>query len=517
MELNLQILKEDLKPLEFESYYSNRNCDLTCSFPLLYIPGMSFSPEPVYIARSADLPLDPNVVQRLTILCIGEPAPAYLQNPISILYTRDLNIDPFILLDHIINLFERYESWRKTMEESLSNPNTLYKIGHVSLPILKNPIYASTAGFKCLFHVASSDNMSEAEYRNFLDAYGGRLSKKDEHLPLEIMNALILDSEYNRAIEADEPTIYPGNPFGFSSLFCNIGVRNSYTARVLVDEIDHEFTDKDFALIKILSTYIDRALRGEALERYDRSKELDDMLNGLLEHKLLSEKSIVSTLWNMGWNIRDRFFCMVMESGDKTRSWTSLNAVVSQILAHQPSTCHIVFEKRSILIHNLSQSHLKMQEFLRETNVFFRDNLLISGISYEFDDFKDLYYYYNQAVAALNIGKEIDNTLWCFHYEDYALLDMIRMCKGEQIKESFYPKGIRSLHEYDEEMNADLVNLLRLYLQHNMSVTATTQAAFLHRNTCMYRLNRIREISGLDLEDPKVRLKLMIVFEIMEL
>ena len=39
----------------------------------------------------------------------------------------------------------------------------------------------------------------------------------------------------------------------------------------------------------------------------------------------------------------------------------------------------------------------------------------------------------------------------------------------------------------------------------------------MHRNSVIYRLNKIQEILGLDLDDPDVRLRLLISFKILEL
>lgn len=43
---------------------------------------------------------------------------------------------------------------------------------------------------------------------------------------------------------------------------------------------------------------------------------------------------------------------------------------------------------------------------------------------------------------------------------------------------------------------------LRLYLENNKSLTRTAQQMFLHRNTIAYRVNRIIELLGVDLDDP---------------
>jgi DNA-binding PucR family transcriptional regulator len=43
---------------------------------------------------------------------------------------------------------------------------------------------------------------------------------------------------------------------------------------------------------------------------------------------------------------------------------------------------------------------------------------------------------------------------------------------------------------------------LRVYLENNRSVSRTSQQLYLHRNTVAYRIRRILDVLGVDLDDP---------------
>ena len=70
--------------------------------------------------------------------------------------------------------------------------------------------------------------------------------------------------------------------------------------------------------------------------------------------------------------------------------------------------------------------------------------------------------------------------------------------------------------DYDRAHNRQLVKALRVYLRENMHIANTTRALYLQRATFLYQLRRITEISELRLEDPEVRLELLIVFSILD-
>ena len=59
-------------------------------------------------------------------------------------------------------------------------------------------------------------------------------------------------------------------------------------------------------------------------------------------------------------------------------------------------------------------------------------------------------------------------------------------------------KKVDLLVRYDEQYATDLVTTLEAYLAHNCNMNATAQAIYAHRHTVSYRLDRIRELSGLD-------------------
>ena len=53
-----------------------------------------------------------------------------------------------------------------------------------------------------------------------------------------------------------------------------------------------------------------------------------------------------------------------------------------------------------------------------------------------------------------------------------------------------------------------LVRTLRVYLDHGCNGPAASAALHIHRTTLYYRLGRIRELTGLDLDDGRTRLTL---------
>jgi DNA-binding PucR family transcriptional regulator len=77
--------------------------------------------------------------------------------------------------------------------------------------------------------------------------------------------------------------------------------------------------------------------------------------------------------------------------------------------------------------------------------------------------------------------------------------------------EPIVPMGaLRLLVERDARQSSHLVDTLRAYLDCFGDVALAAQRLQVHHNTLRYRIERLREIPGLDLDDPEQRLALQL-------
>jgi hypothetical protein len=79
----------------------------------------------------------------------------------------------------------------------------------------------------------------------------------------------------------------------------------------------------------------------------------------------------------------------------------------------------------------------------------------------------------------------------------YRLLFRVLASHPEEVR-SFYEDTVAALVRYDEQYRTDLVGTLEAYLEQNCNMNATAAAIYAHRHTVAYRLERVRELTGLD-------------------
>ena len=95
-----------------------------------------------------------------------------------------------------------------------------------------------------------------------------------------------------------------------------------------------------------------------------------------------------------------------------------------------------------------------------------------------------------QALAALNIGKKLENNKNVFLFKNLHFISMLSKFKGD----SQLINIIEKLKE--EAKQIDLLETLVVYVYNNQEVNLTSEKLHIHRNTLNYRLEKIHEISG---------------------
>ena len=78
----------------------------------------------------------------------------------------------------------------------------------------------------------------------------------------------------------------------------------------------------------------------------------------------------------------------------------------------------------------------------------------------------------------------------------YRLLFRVLVSHPEEVK-AFYEDTIGPVVRYDEEYRTDLVNTLETYLGNDCNMNATAAAIYAHRHTVAYRLDRVKDLTGL--------------------
>jgi sugar diacid utilization regulator len=120
----------------------------------------------------------------------------------------------------------------------------------------------------------------------------------------------------------------------------------------------------------------------------------------------------------------------------------------------------------------------------------------------------------NEALLAANVaegdGGDEDGGHRVMAFDDTGAYRLLLSAMSEDPAElqRFYAETIEPLVAYDEQYETDLVVTVEAFLDADGNVAGTAQRLFTHRHTIRYRLERVRELSGLDVGSTDGREKL---------
>ena len=123
---------------------------------------------------------------------------------------------------------------------------------------------------------------------------------------------------------------------------------------------------------------------------------------------------------------------------------------------------------------------------------------VVIGVSSIVENLKDLARAYKEARIALEVGKVFDIEKPVMSYENLGISRLIyqlptTLC--EIFLSEVFKKG--SLESLDRET----LMTVQSFFENNLNVSETSRKLFVHRNTLVYRLEKIRKLTGLDLRE----------------
>ena len=123
---------------------------------------------------------------------------------------------------------------------------------------------------------------------------------------------------------------------------------------------------------------------------------------------------------------------------------------------------------------------------------------VVIGIGTTVNNLKDLARSFKEAQAALEVGKVFDTEKSIVSYDNLGIARLIyqlptTLCESF-LKEIFKRGSIESLDQ-------ETLFTIQRFFENNLNVSETSRKLFVHRNTLVYRLEKIKKITGLDLRE----------------
>ena len=292
----------------------------------------------------------------------------------------------------------------------------------------------------------------------------------------------------------DDGFCYPGKKRMQAAITDGV-LSNKKIGILTVFEVNRSFESMDHSFVAFMGHIISMKAGDPAFKKELFSHEYEQNLHDLITGAQIDpDQSWVNSLFGQSY----RNFIVAITD---TRNLSAVKVEdIKYHLLHRLSFGTIIMRgSYLVLIANLSKTESEVfGEIAEETAEKY---LLLFGISDPFSDLFTIRKYYTQAKRVREMGPLLKADSGVLFFEKHKNTILIRSVAAAENPELFVNEAIDILIEHDRAENTEYVRTLDTYIRYGMNNDRTRSALNIHRNTLTYRLNRIEEILGHDLDN----------------
>ncbi len=240
---------------------------------------------------------------------------------------------------------------------------------------------------------------------------------------------------------------------------------------------------------------------GGAADQRQKSGVFIDLLDGTAAR----DETTLTRLQGFQWKAEDPKQLFVLRQIETSR--ISMKAFQTHLEHLSPQSFFFQYHGNTIYI--IDQALTNPAEFPKQFRSSLSVNGFIAGACPVFTDLFRLPDYYQAAIIAADYTEPVPGTVTQFM--DKAVPYACALLRNHSSYDLRHP-ALAELHAYDERHKTDLLETLRIYLESALNIADASRRLYIHRSTFLYRLDRIRELTGIDPDKPEERFHLELSF-----
>jgi sugar diacid utilization regulator len=274
-------------------------------------------------------------------------------------------------------------------------------------------------------------------------------------------------------------------------------------------------------LLENLSAYIDRDWQ----QKQEGSQVYNTLITNILDNTQLPADVIADRIEEIGIPLKSTYRLFKLTPFRKGAP--PVGVIAPEVQALLPQAKVVVYHQSLLVIAPLAEGigMQSLDSYCKKLKPRLESTGFCCAISPVFNNLKELRQAYATASLTLEYGRKLSDSnpqpLFCgpfFKYEDYYLYMLLsERDKADTLMYGAPLKWLNCLLAYDEEHNTDNYGLLYSYLVNERHAGNTAKTAFMSRNNLVYRINRIKELLDIELDDYFVRMNLLLTYELLKL
>jgi hypothetical protein len=291
-----------------------------------------------------------------------------------------------------------------------------------------------------------------------------------------------------------------------------ITIRRRMAGFMIVLEADQPFDRRDASIVGVICDILSAELQQGELYKDLRNVTNEYHILSLLNGKTTPPEIMDPWIKSLNWDGRRGFYVVCMTPGNDR--YPIMIEILRNRIERTLPFCKTVYFEESLVVVASPASPAELASLKQSIGKLLANFGVEGGISRRFVSVMDLRKHYQQARAAQEIGKRLHSESALHEYDlldVYALLSCA--ASGMDIGDLCLP-ALDLLIEYDARRGTEYYLTLHEYLKAGSNQHLAARRLVVHRNTMAYRMAKIAEITGLDLDDGEARFRLFLSFKI---
>lgn len=480
--------------LETNEEAESRSIRLECCYR--YVPGIDVQEEELLMGYADHISED-TVGKALAL--IGRPSDVILQNN-AVIYTVQKDEWFFYEVQRAAGRLLRLAG---SIQEILLAEDPFSELVDAVSVVFGNHVFIHDSGYTLLAASGDPPGDEQWEYNEFQKCYV---------LSEDIIGEFKCNQDYLNTMDTYEADIFPAETFGYRILYRNLWDKEQYRGRICVCELKRLLHPGDFWLINWMANVVKLIRKHPISAEGQRFLPVASMLEYLLNEGTVSRKQMDQILVRVGWTSRDRYYLVGLFPEQPDDLIKSENYQKQRLAELSNQFCILTHKGRYLLLINETVNELSISDFRYHFASSLRDQLMKVGISCVSQDLLQIRQLYRQTCIAYQFGSVQDSMFWVYNFDDYRIDYMVSRAKSEFDEELICRPELFILQEYDKDHTSELQNTLRVFLKWERSIARACEELDIHRTTLLYRMQRIEQLTRLNLDDEDVRLELILSY-----
>lgn len=416
--------------------------------------------------------------------------------------------DAWKIYDFVKQIFLSNAEWAFRLQEALNEDCGVTRLCEIAYDHFKNPLFVHDSNF---YIIACPKYIAPMPVWEIDSATGLKRA------PMDLINDFKLDEEYLGTLSTVGADMFSAEQRGYRILYMNIwNDYGQYEGRICIDEIESSLRPSHYLALEYFINMLKVALYRHNLKDSSYSRPFETFLINVINKNLRYPEAIQSNLSLNNWQLYDTYVCITLGIQERDRNMRTIVNTCNFIEATLNGSYSFYYENNILLIVNLTVYKGDLSDYMSRLSIIIREGLLMAGISNVYKDFCQTPEYYRQAQIALDYGLRQNGMFWQFYFKDFSLQYIVDMAITELTPEQIISDKLLILKEYDDKNNTNFLQTLDVYIRNERNAMKTSRELFIHRSTLFYRLDRIHEMTQLDLDDGQTRLYLGLSFYILK-